>query len=288
MKRFLLLGVLFLLPGWLGAQEKAQTPILVLDAGGHSDSIPKVFFTPDGKALISISKDKTVRIWDLASGTSVRTLRPPVGLGRAGTLYAGAISRDGRLAIAGVGPQPDETPIFMVNLLSGQIDRILKGHTDIVTGLDFTPDGKFLVSVSQDKTGRIWNVTSGECAHVLQGHQAAVRRLAVSGDSQKVVTGSFDGTARVWSIQTGKEEAILKDAFKERYYGVMAVAWSKDGKSIATGSLDWRIRLWDPDGTLRQTYGPIGDVPQGAGLQPGRERTPRCPWNAESHRLFHH
>ena len=87
----------------VGAQEPAAAPpILVLDSGGHTSNVWKVLFTPDGKELISVSDDKTIRFWDVASGEPIRVLRPPIGPGREGKLFAAALSPDGRtLAVGG-------------------------------------------------------------------------------------------------------------------------------------------------------------------------------------------
>ena len=77
----------------VGAQEPAAAPpILVLDSGGHTSMVWKVLFTPDGKELVSVSDDKTVRFWDVASGEPIRVLRPPIGPGYEGKLYAAALS----------------------------------------------------------------------------------------------------------------------------------------------------------------------------------------------------
>src|SRR5271157_6457361 len=86
------------------AADTPEKPILVLDSGGHTSSVKKVLFTPDGKELISVSNDKTIRFWDVASGEPIRVLRPPIGPGHEGELYAAALSPDGRtLAVGGAG-----------------------------------------------------------------------------------------------------------------------------------------------------------------------------------------
>src|SRR5262245_38582180 len=58
--------------------EPAGKPILVLDAGGHTGTVTAVFFTPDGKQLISCAADKTVRVWDAGTGEPLRVLRLPL------------------------------------------------------------------------------------------------------------------------------------------------------------------------------------------------------------------
>ena len=92
--------VAFLATATLG-QEKTK-PILMIDSGGHMGTIQEIFFSPDGKLLYSVSHDKTVRVWDVASGEIVRVLRGQIGAGREGKLFAGALSLDGRtLAVGG-------------------------------------------------------------------------------------------------------------------------------------------------------------------------------------------
>ena len=56
-------------------------PVLVIDSGGHTSLVKKVLFTPDGRELISVSDDNTIRFWDVASGEPIRALRPPIGPG---------------------------------------------------------------------------------------------------------------------------------------------------------------------------------------------------------------
>jgi len=272
MKRVFACCLCIFVPAWPQAGEPAAKPILVLDAGGHADSVPKIVFTLDGKGLISVSKDKTIRIWDLETGTCSRTLRPPVGLGRFGVLYMATLSPQGRLAVAGVGPREGESPIYLINLVTGQIERTLEGHTSMIRGLAFTPDGKFLISASEKDPGRIWNAATGECVHVLQLPGTNIRVVATSPDSRKVVTGSPDGAVRIWSIATGECEVTMKDAYKDRYYGFMSIAWSPDGKSIATGSFDWNVRIWNPDGTLRKNYGSMGDLAFGLAFSPDGQK----------------
>ncbi len=81
MYRFILSILVLCLARVCVADDVAEKPILVLDSGGHTNLVSKVLFTPDGKQLISVSIDKTIRIWDVASGAPFRVLRPPIGAG---------------------------------------------------------------------------------------------------------------------------------------------------------------------------------------------------------------
>ncbi|MBP9101072.1 MAG: hypothetical protein KBF68_06790 [Nitrosomonas sp.] len=77
-------------------------PILQIDSGGHMAVIRDIFFTHDGNTLISASDDKTVRVWDIASGKTTRILHGQIGLGDEGKIHAAALSPDNRwLALGG-------------------------------------------------------------------------------------------------------------------------------------------------------------------------------------------
>jgi WD40 repeat protein len=229
-------------------------PLLVLDAAGHTAFVRKVFFTPDGERLITVSSDKTIRIWDVTTGETLSILRTPVGPGDEGDLYAAALSPDGtRLAVSGVpmGRGALGMLIYVLRLDTGAVERVLKGHTNTVHSLSFSSDGKRLASGSPDRTARVYDLATGRTLQVFEGHKDAILTVAFSPDSQHLATASQDQTARVWSVATGKVEAVLKG----HEATVICVAWSRDGKTMATSSVDGTIRLWEPNGALRKSYG---------------------------------
>ncbi|HSQ54349.1 MAG TPA: hypothetical protein VLM40_01280, partial [Gemmata sp.] len=98
----------------------AQRPLLTLDPGGHSAFVVKAFVTPLGEQVITVGKDKAIRVWNLATGEAIRTIRLPAGLTEEGELEAAAMSPDGKqLAVAGKplkATRKGSVPIFILNL----------------------------------------------------------------------------------------------------------------------------------------------------------------------------
>jgi len=250
--------VAVLTAGMVTAAEVPAKPILVLDPGGHTAIVRKVCFTPDGKQLITVAEDKTIRCWDVQSGDLLRVLRPPIGHGPEGKLYAASLSADGRtLAVGGYGAggKSGLGHIYLITWQSGEIQRVLKGHANGVNSLAFSPDGRHLASGSYDRTARLWNVSTAECEQVFRGHSKAIYGVALSPDGQRLATASFDHTARIWSVADGQISATLEGHTAE----VRSIAWSPDGRTIATGGDDQSVRLWNADGTFRNSFANLGN-----------------------------
>ncbi|MFM8330865.1 MAG: hypothetical protein ACKN9T_04185, partial [Candidatus Methylumidiphilus sp.] len=222
-----------------------DAPILQVDSGGHQALIRNVVFTPDGRYLVSASDDKTIRVWDWRAGKTVKTLRGQVGPGNEGKLFALALSPDGRwLAAAGFMENAVGEAHHYIRLYDferGELVDLLRGHTDAVYSLAFSPDSRRLVSGSHDKTAIIWDVAQQRLLRKLEGHSNAIYGLSFSRDGQRVVTASDDQTLNLWDSGTGKLIATMAQHTAQ----VRAVAYSPSADLIASGGLDHRILLWD-------------------------------------------
>jgi WD40 repeat protein len=227
------------------AQDTSGATHLMLDTGGHMSKVWKVLVTPDGKQIVSSSDDKVIRVWDIAAGKTVRTIRGQVGPGNEGKLYSIALSPDGKWLAVGGWTHPQCAgrcgDVRLYDFASGKLVGLFKGHTNVVFGLAFSPDNKKLVSGSGDTTAIIWDVASFRLLHVLRGHNAEVYAVGFTPDGQRVVTGSFDQTARLWSASDGREIAPMI-GHREK---IFALAVSPVDGTIATGGYDRTVRLWD-------------------------------------------
>ncbi len=245
------LSLLFLL-FVLQVTYSQEQPSLVLDAKGHSGTVTDVLFASNGKVLITVSNDKTIRFWDIEAGTILRTLRGQFGPGIDGMLYASALSPDG--VLYAIGGYPAKYGIRVFNLESGDQDATLKGATGGINDLAFSPDGKYLAAGISDNTVRIWKTNDNNkldvrSIAVLEQHSAPVYNVAFSPDSKQLVSCSLDGTLNLWNIEDMNAPQLIATMQKHEME-VRCVAYSPDGKYIVSGGFDYKILLWDNQGNF--------------------------------------
>ncbi|MGL4420950.1 MAG: WD40 repeat domain-containing protein, partial [Gemmataceae bacterium] len=244
----LLLGVTIVL---------AQTPLaikqeVVVDAGIHTAGVTDFAFTPDGTQLISISKDKTIRVWDLETSLCVKTLRPPIGTGNDGELEAMALSGNGKiLAVSGSGYAVGDTrrvPIYIIDLTTDKIVKTLEGHASTVKVLSISHDGSRLVSSDTKQIVHLWDVNKGTSRYLdaSLGKTTARVLVAMAPDGQHVAAITKDGIG-CWNAHTGEETGRTKA--KNPSYSNLA--WHPDSNRIAGQAyLEKAIDFIHPDGTL--------------------------------------
>jgi WD40 repeat protein len=235
--------------------DKLDKLTLTLDPGGHTAVIQKVFFTPDSKQLITCGWDHCIRIWDVETGEAVKALYPP----GVGPLQAVALSPDGkRLAVGSMYPEKGSTShlIYLIALPEGRVERLLKGHTEMINALSFSGDGKRLASIgasrgtkfkkSADNMIRIWNLERDEPPQVLKLRTGGDTffTLTLSPDGRRIAGLAKKNRGIILDLATGKEVATIQGSIEA------GVVWSPDGKTLATGDAN-RLHLWDADGKPR-------------------------------------
>jgi hypothetical protein len=115
------------------------------------------------------------------------------------------------------------------------------GHSSSIQSVAFSPDGKYALTGSEDKTARLWDIQTGQEVRQFVGHTELIYSAIFSPDGRYVGTASWDETARLWDVRTGEE--IRRFIAYPSYSG--GLAYSPDGKVVLTGSADGIPRLWD-------------------------------------------
>jgi WD40 repeat protein len=199
-----------------------------------------------------------------------------VAFGAAGGRIAKASRRLGGVVMNDFRNQPGYT-----------IDR----HSMGIAALAVTPDGRRLITASEDGTARVWDMNSRRQLRVLSGHTNYVWGLAISRDGRTVVTSSLDADIRIWNIETGETKRIIDG----HTGGVGCVAFTTDGKQLVSASADKTIRFWNPETgeQLRQLDGHTAPVTAVAVSADGRRAVSTtsegelCVWNLTTENEWH-
>ena len=121
------------------------------------------------------------------------------------------------VSIASGAPRPWLRPLRPALHPPGtELVRTLEGHSWEVYSVAVTADGKRAVSVSRDKTLKVWDLETGRALRTMQGHSSQVNSVAVTADGKRAVSASADTTLKVWDLETGRELRTMKS----RYYKV--------------------------------------------------------------------
>lgn len=210
---------------------------------GHTNRVTEIVFSPDGKTLASASEDRTIRIWDVATGTLNHTLS-----GHNYRIYSVAFSPDGATLASG----DSNGKIRLWDAKLGQYKVTLEGHHSGINSLSFSSDGMTLASGSSDRTIRLWNATTGVYKVTLEGHTESINTVVYSSDGKVLASGSSDRTIRLWDASTGFHMNTLNGHTSSIYN----ISFIDEGKTLVSMSNDSTVRFWETStGHPQETIG---------------------------------
>ncbi len=206
--------------------------------------------SPDDQFLITGSMDGNLRVFDFKRRQAAKTLSVPRGV-----IYSVAVSPDGQ-TLANTLASADTNAnglIYLWDLRSFKSKGTLRGHTEMTTGVAFSPDNTLLASVTgypyeTNQVGQIflWDLNSGTKRAELTGHNCSLGfTLAFSPDGRWLATPHGDGSIRIWDVATRQ---IIQTLPGHRGL-VFAVKFSPDGKQLASGGIDGAVYRWQLGGS---------------------------------------
>ncbi|MCE9534160.1 MAG: WD40 repeat domain-containing protein [Planctomycetes bacterium] len=209
----------------------------------HGDWVNQIAYNPDGSKLVSGSRDGTVKIWDMGNGREIRTYR-----GHKDPVRSVAWSADGKLIASAGG-----NDIHIWTADDGKLVHTLKGHTAAVNSVSIREDSKALVSGSDDRSIRVWDLDKGkELSIVNQGQIVAVIYFVTYSSNGKLIASvNGDGQLHVWKPDMPPPQQKLVLGSNAHPGGSYQVAFSTDMKMIFTCGGDKMARQHggtDPEG----------------------------------------
>lgn len=239
-------------------RQVQESPVLRIEAGMHTAPINSISTHSAGHLVLTVSDDKTARLWPLEPGggtagvpprnaTPLRVLRPPIGEGREGQLYCGALSPDGSLAaIAGFTPAlaGGSDCVYLFDTLTGHLLKRLDGLTNLALTLDFSKSGRWLAAGLAGKEGiRVWDVSSGVLLGADSNYGDSCHGVDWRGD-ETLATSSLDGLVRTYPVaglSVKTSPAALNPsarAARNSPLDPMSVKFSPDGTTLGVGFAD--------------------------------------------------
>ena len=228
---------------WLWQLQQAQLDRAQHVLIGRSSRLHGAYYTPDGRWAVVQESDGSLCVWDLVVQKAF-DLVP-------GTVKPShfALTGDGRtLAYA----LPDHS-VVLCEVATGRTQHVMKGHTQRIEIIQFTPDGARLISTAGDRTARIWDTITGKQIRLFQAPQDTGVTLIVSPDA-KFVFARWDGRTRprMWEMESGRE--IYR--FEELKYPIMSMKFNSTADRLVTVDLfpQNTARVWEiPSGKLIAT-----------------------------------
>jgi WD40 repeat protein len=165
--------------------------------------------TPCERFIFTLGLDQKLNIWDAKNFNFLENRTQSVH--EVSKLLA--ISPCGKFIVMGtsIKNSKDKLSLYLWDLESWQLIKVLNGHKDSVNEITFTPCGRFIISASDDNTSRVWDVCSGATIFELKGHNGPCTSIAPTLCGKRVVTGcELEDAIRVWDIDTGKQLSIFK------------------------------------------------------------------------------
>ncbi|AEE48141.1 caspase family protein [Haliscomenobacter hydrossis] len=231
----LLLALCYFLPGPPLTAQSETAPILSLNMNMHTADIKRISVDNRGRKMLSVSKDKTAKLWDIATGALLRTFRSPIGAEDEGALYAGAISPDGRwVALGGwTGKNSEDKNIYLFDVASGEMVKRLSGLPDVVFDIEYSPDGRYLAATLGSEGLLVWRCSDWTLFKTDEDYAKDAYNLAFDAWG-RLATVCDDGYLRVYKADFTLEKKIRTTGGKEPF----SLAFSPNGQYLALGYSD--------------------------------------------------
>ncbi|KAI8904678.1 WD40-repeat-containing domain protein [Gorgonomyces haynaldii] len=266
---------------WHLTRDETQYGVARRSLRGHNHFVQDVVLSSDGQFALSASWDKTLRLWDLATGKTTRQF-----VGHQNDVMSVSFSPDNRQIVSA---SRDKTIKLWNTLGECKFTFTEEGHTEWVSSVKFSPNPETAIVVSSgwDKLVKVWDLNKLKIKTNHYGHTGYVAATTISPDGSLCASGGKDGVTMLWDLNEGKhlyslevgtpinalcfspnrywlvaatqsgikiwdlQTKSLVDELKIEFNGVksqppqcISLAWSADGQTLFSGYTDGEIRVW--------------------------------------------
>ena len=246
----ILLTLLLVTPFQLAAEPApavTESPYLRIEAFNHTAIINRISLDQEKNLLLTVSDDKTARLWNLPGGELRGVLRVPIDNGLEGALYAGALSPDGKTAIVAgsITNTENSFSLYLYDTASLRMKNRLSKLPSEILHVAYTLDGtRFAAAFGSAKGFMVWDSSSGRKVAEDFSYGAACNWIAFASDG-RMATSSDDGFIRIYDSTIKLLHQIKSSHAKEPY----SLSFSEDGRLLAAGYKD-KIRVEVIDASL--------------------------------------
>ena len=216
----------------------------------HSDEIPVLIWSPDGRQLACGDTQGIIHLWEIPQTGDESAICVQTLTGHTKEVVGLAFAPDGQTLAS--ASWDGTVKLWDVNM--GKLRHTLTGHKDRVSRLAWSPDGRTLASGGRDSDASIWlwDVEQAQYQTVLLGHRGVIRGLGFTSDSSRLLSGTGDGTVRLWEVASGQCIRIAES----NKFNPVSLDWSPDGTQLVSGNSDSLIAIFALTG-----YQPTGYQP---------------------------
>jgi WD40 repeat protein len=228
--------------------DEPAVPGAIATLHGHTETVYSIAFSPDGRHVLTGSFDKSLKLWDTATGKEFRSFGGPAG--HQNLVLSVAFSPDARMLASGGA---DNTVRIWESPVAGPLREF--AHASALGGVIVSPDGARVAGSGADGTVLVWNAADGKQLFKVSA-AAPVKSLVLSSNGQLLATGSGDGTVHFWNATNGQDAGSLLASIGP----ANSVLLNSNGSRAYTAGDDGQIRIWRLPLPKPRTLPPHADV----------------------------
>jgi len=207
----------------------------------QQSNVQHLDFSKDGKFLLSIGQDSTLKVWGWQKQLLMDSLKI-----NSSNLFAEFSPIDNQL----IAISSNDGYIRLYNWKTNTFQKGFQAHNASINSVHFSKDGQYLASAADDKMVIIWDIQTTEKVLMLQGHDSPVCHARFSADGKYLVTASMDKAAKIWQID---DSEVVRLDYRGHTASLLDARFLGNNQNrILTTSMDGSAKIWDETGTLLQ------------------------------------